>query len=243
MPPITPPSEPPVTPQPTEDLQTKTLASDTAGKSSSWFGYLKFFFNWIVVPFIIVFLFQAFVLQAFYVSGMSMEPTFQNGDYLIISKVAVTTDNIRHLYDKQSTEHYQRGDVLVFRPPIATSTFYIKRIIGLPGDRVVIHDGVVTIYNTTHPSGMVLHESYIDPKAVTQGDIDETVDAHNFFVMGDNRTPNASYDSRDWGQLPQANVTGRVVLRLLPVSHFHTIGPATYSLLENPLRDVFKLLV
>ncbi len=230
------------TPQNNEAVNpTQTPPSDEKKPQRTFLNYLLFFVNWVLIPLVIVFLFQAFIFQAFYVSGQSMEPTFQDGDYLIISKVGVTSKEVRSWFNKNATVNYQRGDVLVFRPPIATSTFYIKRLIALPGERIVIKNGVITIYNKDNPNGFVLHETYTDQAAVTLGDIDEVVDKDKVFVLGDNRTANGSYDSREWGQLPQSDITGRVILRLLPLNRLGLIHHVTYSLLQYPFRYIFKL--
>ncbi len=223
------------------ELGEKTFASDVGGKSNWLLSALKFAINWIIIPLVIVFLFQAFVFQAFYVSGQSMEPTFQDGDYLVISKIGITSKTIRQFFNKNASLNYQRGDVLVFRPPIATSTFYIKRLIGLPGERVVLHDGKITIYNKEHPQGIVLKETYTDQAATTLGDLDVTVDKDKVFVFGDNREANASYDSRQWGQLPQYDITGRVIIRLLPINRFRwLVGHVGYSVITPfPIWKVF----
>lgn len=160
-----------------------------------------------------------YIFQAFYVSGSSMEPDFHDGDYLIISKLPVTMHKV--LSNNQDLS-IKRGQVLVFKSPQNPKVFFIKRVIGLPGDRVVIKDGTVTIYNKDNPQGLVLHEIYIDSTQSTLGEVDEVVEEGKLFVLGDNRTQNGSYDSREWGQLPQANVTGVATLKILP---FNQLGP------------------
>lgn len=167
-----------------------------------------------------------FVFQAFYVSGSSMEPDFHDGDYLIISKLPVTFNN---LLTHSNDINFQRGQVLVFKSPQNAKVFFIKRVIGLPGDRVVIKDGKVTIYNKDNPSGLVLHENYTDSSQSTLGDIDEVVEDGKLFVLGDNRSLNGSYDSREWGQLPQANVTGIARLKSCPSANLSPISVPSYQ--------------
>ncbi len=183
---------------------------------------------WGAITIGIVLFIQNFVFQAFYVSGSSMEPDYHNNDYLIISKLPITQFDIGHLFGQKNMNAH-RGDVIVFRYPNAPDTFFIKRIIGLPGDRVVLKDGVYTIYNKDNPDGLILKESYVDPQYVTQGSIDEVVEQGKFFVSGDNRSPGGSFDSREWGQLPQGNVTGFAVLRLLPVNTIKFGGSYKYE--------------
>jgi signal peptidase I len=89
----------------------------------------------------------------------------------------------------------------------------IKRLIGLPGERVVVQNGVTTIYNKENPEGFTLDESYVEFKEYRKN-VDLTLDENHYFVMGDNRAQ--SYDSRDWGPLDKDNVKGQVLLRVYP---------------------------
>ncbi len=148
---------------------------------------------------------RLFVAQPFIVSGESMVPTFQNGQYLIVDEL---------------TYHFEvpkRGDVIVFRYPKDPSQFFIKRIVGLPGDVVHVSDTGVTV---THTDGttITVDESYVVNHG-NGGTHDYTIPAQDYFVMGDNR-PESS-DSRAWGFLPRGNMVGRVLLRVLP---FQTLG-------------------
>ncbi len=197
-------------------------------RPSAILGVLKTIFSWVVLPGLIVLFLHSFVFQAFYVSGSSMNPDFQDGDYLIIDKVGFTMSNIKSTFGLDTSLDLKRGDVLVFRYPANPSTFFIKRLIGLPGDRVVVKNGKVTIYDADHPEGLVLKEPYIDQSLTTQGDIDEVVEKNKYFVMGDNREPNGSFDSREWGQLPRNDVVGVATARLLPINELGPIKHPTY---------------
>jgi len=161
------------------------------------------FVRFAVMVVAIVVVVRVFIAQPFVVSGTSMVPTYQNSNYLIIDEV---------------TYHFHgpvRGDVIVFHPPVDPKVYYIKRVIGLPGDTVTIKNSVVSITNAEWPDGHVITESYVTPDA--PGDnFSITVPADNYFVMGDNRP--ASFDSRRWGLLPKKNITGRVFLRLFPLN-------------------------
>ena len=144
---------------------------------------------------------RMFVAQPFVVSGLSMYPTFNDGQYLIV-------DEISYLLQGP-----HRGDVVIFRYPNDPSRFFIKRMIGLPNEKIQITNGVVTIFNKANPTGFTLNEPYIDEKFNTTQTYETGPD--QYFVMGDNR--NASSDSRAWGLVPKKNLVGRAFLRLLPV--------------------------
>ncbi len=152
-------------------------------------------------------LIQAFVIRPFIVSGNSMDPNIKNGQYLIIDEVS---------YKLHAPN---RGDVIVFKAPPEPSKYYIKRIIGLPGDTVTIDGSTVTITNTQHPNGLVLQEPFIEHTSKDMMTVKVPVD--NYFVMGDNRS--GSYDSRSWGMLPIKNIRGRALLRLLPISAINSL--------------------
>ena len=157
---------------------------------------------YIAAAVILAVLIQSFVIRPFIVSGASMDPRIENGQYLLIDEIS---------YRMNEPE---RGDVVVFRASPEPSKYYIKRIIGLPGETVIIKDGIVTIINSEHPKGLVLDEPYI---VHTQKDtLTKKVPAGEYFVMGDNRA--ASYDSRGWGTLPKKEIRGRALLRLLPIT-------------------------
>ena len=135
-----------------------------------------------------------------------MEPVFSDGDYLIIDEVSFRF------------REPDRGEVIVFRFPQAPSQFYIKRVIGLPGETVEIRDGKVRIYSAGDPSGFFLPEPYLAPGERTDGDLSVKVGQDEYFVLGDNRQ--ASYDSRRWGMVPKIDIIGRVWVRPWPIPHF-----------------------
>ncbi len=145
-----------------------------------------------------VFFVRTFLFQPFLVSGASMEPNVQERNYLIIDELTYRfRDPIR-------------GEVIVFRYPSDPSTFYIKRIIGLPNERVDVRGGTVSI------DGKVIDEEVYLKGIDTSGEAHVTLSPTAYFVMGDNR-PN-SYDSRAWGALDKGLITGRALLRLYPFS-------------------------
>lgn len=158
-----------------------------------------------------------FIAAPYIVSGSSMEPTFFNFHYLIIDRVSY------HFGEPQ------RGDVIVFDLPQDTSRALIKRVIGLPGETVILKDTAVTIVNAAHPEGFTLSEPYLDPKDLGGADnMTVTLAKDQFFVLGDNRRVSA--DSRIWGTLPREDIVGRVFLRLYPVTDIGILpGIARYN--------------
>ncbi len=148
---------------------------------------------------------RMFIAQPFIVSGASMEETFQSGEYLIV-------DQVTYYFHKP-----ERGDVIVFRYPKEPSKFFIKRVIGLPGDTVNIAGNVVTISNDANPNGTVLTEPYIKSMDIPTNLV-ETLGEREYFVMGDNR--DESSDSRAWGVLQEGNIIGRAFIRLFPPQAF-----------------------
>jgi len=173
---------------------------------------------WIVGIIILVKIVQAFVIQPFIVDGASMLPTYHNQEFLLVDKFSYRVSSPT------------RGDIMIFKLYENNNNPYegkhlIKRVIGLPGERVVIRGGVTTIYNDQNPNGFLLPEPFVTFKEVTK-EADQTLDEDHYFVMGDNRAQ--SYDSRDWGPLDVSNIKGQVLFRVYP---FKQAGyePGRYS--------------
>jgi len=147
-----------------------------------------------------------FLIQPFYVKGTSMEPNFHNYEYLIIDELS---------YQFHAP---QRGEVIVFRYPRDPQEHFIKRVIGLPGEDVQIKNNHVYIYNTQHPDGFILNETYLNPNEITVANNENriTLKDNEYFVLGDNRQ--ASQDSRFFGSVNKSFITGRVWLRGLPIN-------------------------
>jgi len=170
--------------------------------SDSWKDLFKDLFTLVLLIVIVVIPIRVFIVSPFVVDGESMHPTFENLDYLVIDEL---------IYDFKAPV---RGEVIVFRYPGNPSIFYIKRVIGLPGETVSINHGIVTIISSSGEK-MTLSEPYIVNEDATYTK-DVSLNQGEYFVMGDNR-PNSS-DSRVWGPLPAKDIIGRVDLRLLPVA-------------------------
>ncbi|MEK7510927.1 MAG: signal peptidase I [Patescibacteria group bacterium] len=161
---------------------------------------MKEILTFITLAVIIVIPIRLFVAQPFVVEGESMFPTFKSGDYLIV-------DQLSYRFSAP-----KRGDVVVFKYPNDPKVFYIKRVIGLPGETVHIDEGKTSI-TKTDGTEIELDESYIVSEDATYT-IDSTLGEGEYFVMGDNR-PRSS-DSRVWGPLPKEDLMGRAFIRLLP---------------------------
>ena len=154
-----------------------------------------------LVALLIVLPFRIFIAQPFLVDGSSMSPNFETGHYLIV-------DQLSYNFEKPV-----RGEVVIFKYPQDTSKFFIKRIIGLPQETVIIKGSEIIIKNEENPNGFVLQENYI--KNFSHSDnVDVTLGKGEYFVLGDNRP--ASSDSRVWGVLPENLIIGRAFLRLFP---------------------------
>ncbi len=167
----------------------------------------------IIIALVIVLPIRYLLFQPFFVKGQSMEPNFEDGDYLIIDELSYK------LRDPA------RGEVIVFKYPNDPSQRYIKRIIGLPGETIEIQNGRVAIYN--EEEGAVLEESgYLPGSTFTNGDLRVTLAENEYFVMGDNR--GASSDSRRWGTLPEDFIIGQVFLRAWPISVLAKISAPVY---------------
>lgn len=164
-----------------------------------------------------------FVIQPFLVVGSSMEPNFHDGEYIFVNELSY------HLSGPK------RGDVAVFKHPEPACNShikrgfinrifiqgpcknYIKRIVGLPGEKVSIENGEVKVFNSKTPDGFVLdEESYISEDIKLYGNQKVSLGKNEYYVLGDNRTPNGSSDSREWGALPRTHITGKAWVTVLP---------------------------
>lgn len=191
-------------------------ASENPKKENPFLEILRFS----LIALVIVLPIRLFVAQPFIVSGASMEETFQSGEYLIVDQIS---------YQFQSPE---RGDVVIFRYPRDPSTFFIKRVIGIPGDTISIANSEVRISNDEFPNGFLLDETYIRSMSQTIS-LTEKLETGEYFVMGDNR--DQSSDSRTWGKLEEDKIIGKAFLRLFPPQSFQYKPGAldTISIIQN----------
>jgi len=163
-------------------------------------------FEILAVVLVSIYVIYGFIAQPFLVQGASMEPNFSSGDYLLVDELT---------YKLRAPE---RGEVIVFRNPNNESEFFIKRIIGLPGEQVIVSDGKVLI------DGEVLPEKYLVPGVEVIGEHVFQLGEGQYFVMGDNRPQ--SYDSRRWGPLKSDLIVGVARFRFWPPAVF---GKLSYS--------------
>jgi signal peptidase I len=168
--------------------------------------FIKEIVKFTVIALAIVIPLRVYVAQPFIVSGHSMDTTFADSQYLIIDEISYRFENP------------QRGEVIVLKYPRDPKTYFIKRIVGLPGETVISEAGYISIVNSTYPESapLKLSEKYIDPHNWAGDNFKTTLGPTEYFVMGDNRSH--SSDSHIWGPLDRKFIVGRPILRLLPVT-------------------------
>jgi len=187
-------------------------------KKMTYWNNIKEWIQVIVIALIIAIPIRIFIAEPFIVDGASMDPTFSTGQFLIV-------DRLSYRFEAPA-----RGDVIVFEYPNNPSVYYIKRIIGLPGETLSINNGQVSIASTTSAassSQMILKESYIESSHRSYDTSKITLGPTQYFVMGDNRAE--SSDSRRWGPLDKHFIVGRPIMRLAPLN--------TLSILPGAVKE------
>jgi len=158
----------------------------------------------IIFTFLLIFLpVRFFIFEPFIVMGESMEPNYHTADYLIICKICV------------KLQEPQRGDVIVFIPPVEERKYYIKRIIGLPGETIYLKGKDIYIYNKENPKGFKLEEPYLQNEEFDLGEEKIQLKNDEYFVLGDNR--DESFDSRKWGPFKKERIIGKVAFKISPL--------------------------
>ena len=184
-----------------KDLETK--------EKKGFFAEVLEFLKIIILAAAIVLPIRYFIAQPFIVRGASMEPTYENSEYLLIDEVT---------YYFRAPE---RGEVVVFRYPQNPSQFFIKRIIALPGETIEINDGKIQVAKGGQKEEIILDEPYLSRDVKTIGDTTLTLNENEYFVLGDNRQ--ASSDSRFWGPLLKKFLVGRAFFRAWPITKFGVV--------------------
>ncbi|OGH83425.1 MAG: signal peptidase I [Candidatus Magasanikbacteria bacterium RIFOXYB1_FULL_40_15] len=199
-----------------ERNEEKTDDADSAERS--WLANAALFFLELVkiavLAGITIGVVRYFIFKPFYVEGQSMDPTFHEKEYLII-------DEITYRFNEP-----KRGEVIVFRAPTVEKDYYLKRVIGLPGERVKVEDDKVIVYNNDNSTGVLLEEIYLE-NVPTPGQTTITLGPDEYFVMGDNRK--ASFDSRRFGPIKKADIIGRAWLRGWPVDRITLFEAPVYN--------------
>ncbi|MCC2630926.1 MAG: signal peptidase signal peptidase [Candidatus Paceibacter sp.] len=171
-------------------------------------------FKFTFIALLIVLPIRLFIAQPFIVSGASMDPTFETGQYLIVDQLSYNVGEPK------------RGQVVIFKYPKDETKYFIKRIIGLPGETVNVNGTSVTIKNRTYPDGFKLDEPYVSLNNEKEDSLTITLKNNEYFVMGDNRRE--SFDSRSWGALPRSDIIGKPFVRLFPLDSI-SIFPGNYK--------------
>ena len=180
-------------------------------KTRSW-QFAKLLASWLIAVILAV-LMARFAFQSYQVFGQSMEPALHEGDYLIISKLGATFASLRG-------QDYipNRGDIVVVDSTL-NGTRLIKRVIGLPGERITVSGGEITVYNDKEPNGFDPYEKLGIEPDYASGQLTTVVPDHHVFLVGDNRQAGGSLDSRnELGPVPTENIIGQLILRLYPFS-------------------------
>lgn len=180
---------------------------------NKFFRNLVSFLQTFLLALAIVIPIRYFLFQPFIVSGASMEPNFKQGEYLLIDEISFRFRSP------------QRGEVIVFRYPKNPTYFYIKRVVGLPGETIEIKDNTLKIYNYDYPAGKTFEEPYI--KGETEDDLEITLDKDEYFVLGDNREH--SSDSRVFGPISRKDIVGRTWVAVHPTKGIDLLRGADYK--------------
>ncbi len=194
-----------------DDFDMSHFSDKGESMATSWakrFGLLVFeIVKVVLISLAIILPIRLWLVQPFYVEGASMEPSFYDSEYLIINEISYRF------------EDPERGQVIIFKNPQNTKVYFIKRVIGLPGETIEIKQGNVFINNE------LIEETYIENFS-TQSNQPVTLDDDEYFVMGDNRTN--SHDSRNIGPIKKQHIIGKVWFRGWPLDRINTFNLPIY---------------
>lgn len=198
--------------------ENKEKNEEISEKEELYYGVGGFFIEMVkifLLALVVIMPVRVFLFQPFFVQGASMEPNFENGQYLIVNELGYKKTDLK-VFAVEPFREINRGDVIIFRYPKNPKQYFIKRIVGMSGEEVEIKNGEVFIYNEEKPQGFKLEEEYLSDTNFTEGSGKYKVEDDEYFVMGDNRTH--SSDSRIWGPINTDDVIGKVLLRAWPIN-------------------------
>ncbi len=159
----------------------------------------------------------AFLFRPFQVNGQSMHPNYENGEYVLTNLITLRLKPV------------ERGDVVVFESPVSKEKDFIKRVIGTPGDEVMIKAGFVFVNGTRlDESEYLTSDVRTYAGAFIKEGGPEVIPPNNYFVLGDNR--NFSSDSREWGFVSSDKIIGKSFLVYWPITKFHSVKHARYNI-------------
>jgi len=207
-----------------EDLDLNNFSDNQDTMMFSWarkFGLLVFEIAKVVlISLAIILPIRMYLVQPFYVEGASMEPNFFQNEYLIINEISYRF------------EEPVRGEVIIFKNPKDTKTYFIKRVIGLPGETVEVQSGKVFINNKE------LKEEYIENFS-TQSHEAQTLSETEYFLLGDNRIN--SYDSRTFGPVDKKFIIGKVWFRGWPINRVDSFNIPDYNIKDFNIPEYNNL--
>ncbi|OGF20289.1 signal peptidase I [Candidatus Falkowbacteria bacterium RBG_13_39_14] len=180
------------------------------------FSFLLELIKTVIISLAIILPIRYFIIQPFYVKGASMEPNFHDKDYLIINEFAYRFNEP------------ERGDIVIFKNPRNPKEFFIKRIIGLPIEKIKIYDNKVYLYNSEYPEGNIIEELYLPEGRDTRGNEIIELKGNEYYVLGDNR--DHSLDSRTFGPIAKDSIIGKVWVRGWPLDKFTIFEEEKYNL-------------
>lgn len=161
-----------------------------------------------VATYVVVFISNYTFAAGFVVTGASMAPTMNNGDYVETIRTGLPFEGRPYVPE--------RGQIVVLKNVVGRNLYFIKRVVGLAGDHLVLKNGKVTVYNADNPNGFDPDAAYGLAGTNTSGTVNIVVPSGDIYVMGDNRGPGASFDSRDYGPVPTSDIVSTVVMRTDP---------------------------
>jgi len=200
-----------------EEIQKNTNGGSVeynSNKSKKFLNFVWEITKVIVLAALIVVPIRYFLFQPFVVRGNSMKPNFHSGDYLIV-------DEISYRFNEP-----KRGDVIVFDSPYNPSQHFIKRIIGLPNEKIKIKENKVLVYNSYGERKVLEESQYLPVDFQYDSNISLELGPDEYFMMGDNRQ--FSSDSRNWGPIEKEHIIGRAFIKIFPFSAFAKIEGPSY---------------